>query len=67
MRHIVIAVAVLLSPLFAAGPALGHTSIVETSIAENARLTAAPGTFTVEFSAPVGLASVALTNAQGRT
>jgi methionine-rich copper-binding protein CopC len=65
MRRFLVALAALILPMFVAGPALAHTSVVATSIAENARLTAAPETFTVEFSAPVGLVSVALNNAEG--
>lgn len=65
MKRLLIALAALTLPTVAAGPAVAHTSVVSTSISENARLAAAPDTFTVEFSAPVGLASVALNNAEG--
>jgi copper resistance protein C len=63
MRRFLIALVALTS--VAVGSAVAHTSVVATSITENARLTVAPGTFTVEFSAPVGLASVALNDGTG--
>jgi methionine-rich copper-binding protein CopC len=50
----------------AAAPALAHTEVRETSIAENAALSAAPENFTVAFSAHTGLAVVSLTDAAGR-
>ena len=65
MRHLVVILAALVVPIVSAVPALAHTSVVSTSIAENARVTTAPQTFTVEFSAPVGLAGVTLTDANG--
>lgn len=52
---------------FAAAPlALAHTSVRETSIAENATLATSPETFTIVFSGETGLASVTLTNAAGQ-
>ena len=65
MRHLALALAALAVPFVTTVPALAHTSVVSTSIAENARVQSAPQTFTVEFSAPVGLAGVTLTNADG--
>lgn len=61
--------AVLLFALFAqvalVSPASAHVGVSATSIADNAVLTTAPTEFVVTFSAPTGLASVFLTNAEG--
>ena len=65
MRHLVVALAAFVVPIVSAVPALAHTSVISTSIAENARIRSAPRTFTVEFSAPVGLAGVSLTDGNG--
>jgi len=65
MRHWLVALAAFVLPAICTEPALAHASVVSTSIAENARIAAAPETFTLEFSAPVGLASVTLINAEG--
>lgn len=54
------------SVVLAGAPAFAHTSVRSMSIAENARLAEAPESFTVEFSASVGLAAVALTGADDR-
>ena len=51
--------------LMAATPALAHTAVRETNIAENATLARAPANFTVVFSGPTGLANVTLTDAAG--
>ena len=64
MRRIAIAAFMALVSIVA--PALAHTSNTAMSIAENAALTSAPSEFTVTFSAPTGLANVALTNAAGQ-
>ena len=61
-----IAIAAFLALAAIAAPALAHTSVTAMSIAENAALTSAPSEFAVTFSAPTGLANVALTNASGQ-
>lgn len=61
-----IAIAAFMALVAIAAPALAHTSVTAMSIAENAALTSAPSEFTVTFSAPTGLANVALTNAAGQ-
>ncbi|MBX9745522.1 MAG: copper resistance protein CopC [Hyphomonadaceae bacterium] len=66
MKRIFLALVAALLPIAAAAPALAHTAVRETSIADNATLSTAPPTFTVTFSAATGLASVTLTNAAGR-
>ncbi len=64
MKRLLMAlVAALLS---IAAPALAHTAVRETSITNNATLSAPPTSFTITFSAPTGLANVTLTNAAGR-
>jgi len=66
MKRLLLALVAVSLPIAAAAPALAHTTVRETSIADNAALSAPPATFTVTFSAPTGLASVTLTNAAGR-
>lgn len=65
MKRLAIAIATA-SMMLAATPALAHTVVRETSIAENATIARAPATFTVVFSAATGLANVTLTDAAGR-
>ena len=66
MKRLVMALVAISLPLIAASPALAHTAVRETSIIDNAMLSAAPVSFTVTFSAATGLAHVTLTNAAGR-
>lgn len=66
MKRIFLALIAALLPIAASAPALAHTAVRETSIADNATLSASPGSFTVTFSAATGLANVTLTNAAGR-
>lgn len=65
MKRFLALVAAVLS-IGAASPALAHTSVRETSITDNATLSASPTNFTVTFSAATGLANVTLTNSAGR-
>lgn len=66
MKRLLLALVAIALPIAAASPALAHTTVRETSIADNATLSALPSNFTVTFSAPTGLANVTLTNAAGR-
>jgi copper resistance protein C len=66
MKRLFLALVAASLPIASAAPALAHTAVRETSIADNATLSAAPANFTVRFSAATGLASVTLTNAAGR-
>jgi methionine-rich copper-binding protein CopC len=66
MKRLLLALVAMSLQIGAASPALAHTAVRETSIADNATLSAAPTTFTVTFSAATGLANVTLTNAAGR-
>ena len=66
MKRLLLALVAILLPLAAAPLALAHTAVRETSITDNATLSAAPENFTVTFSAATGLANVNLTNAAGR-
>lgn len=67
MKRLLLALVAAASlPIAAAPPALAHTVVRETSIPDNATLSAPPASFTVAFSAATGLASVRLTNATGR-
>lgn len=66
MQRLLLALVAIALPITAASPALAHTAVRETSITENATLSASPANFTVAFSAATGLASVTLTNAAGR-
>lgn len=66
MKRLLLALAAISLPLVATAPARAHTAVRETSIADNATLSAAPENFTVTFSAATGLANVTLTNAAGR-
>lgn len=65
MKRLALVVAVV-AAMTAATPALAHTAVRETSIAENATLARGPATFTVVFSGATGLANVTLTDATGR-
>lgn len=65
MKRLALAVAVA-TAMMAATPALAHTSVRETNIAENATLARAPANFTITFSGATGLANVTLTDAAGR-
>jgi methionine-rich copper-binding protein CopC len=65
MKRLFLALVAASLPIASAAPALAHTAVRETSIADNATLSVAPATFTVTFSAATGLASVTLTNATG--
>lgn len=49
----------------ASAPAFAHTTVRETSIADNAALSASPANFTITFSGGTALANVTLTNAVG--
>ncbi len=66
MKRLLLALVAILLPIAAASPALAHTAVRETSIPDNATLSAPPSNFTVRFSASTGLANVTLTNAAGR-
>lgn len=66
MKRLLLALVAISLPIAATSPALAHTAVRETSIADNATLSAAPTTFTITFSAATGLANVTLTNAAGR-
>jgi methionine-rich copper-binding protein CopC len=66
MNRLLLALVAISLPLVAASPALAHTAVRETSIIDNATLSAAPQNFTVTFSAATALANVTLTNAAGR-
>lgn len=66
MKRLLISLAAAALSLLAAAPAFAHTNVRQMSIAENAQLARAPESFTVVFSAPVGLANVTLTNAAGQ-
>jgi methionine-rich copper-binding protein CopC len=66
MRRLLLALVAISLPISAASPALAHTAVRETSIADNATLSAPPSNFTVTFSASAGLANVTLTNAAAR-
>ena len=66
MKRLLLALVAMTLPVAAASPALAHTAVRETSIADNATLSAAPTNFTVTFSAATGFANVTLTNAAGR-
>ena len=66
MKRLLLALVAMSLPIGAASPALAHTAVRETSITDNATLSAAPTSFTVTFSAATGLANVTLTNAAGR-
>jgi copper resistance protein C len=50
----------------AAGPAGAHTVVKSVSIAEGAKLKAAPPSITVTMGRPVGVGGVTLTNSAGR-
>ena len=65
MKRFTAAIA-MTAAMIVATPALAHTAVRETSIAENATLTAAPANFTIVFSGATGLANVALTDGAGR-
>lgn len=65
MKRLLLALVVVSLPLVAASPALAHTAVRETSITDNATLSAAPENLTVTFSTATGLANVMLTNAAG--
>jgi len=66
MKRLLLALVAISLPLVAASPALAHAAARETSITDNATLSAPPANFTVTFSAATGLANVTLTNAAGR-
>lgn len=66
MKRLLLALAAASLPIVAMPPALAHTAVRETSIAEHATLSASPADFTITFSAATGLANVTLTNAAGR-
>lgn len=66
MKRLLLALVAASLPIVAASPALAHTAVRETSITDNATLSAPPANFTVTFSAATGLANVTLTNAAGR-
>lgn len=66
MTRLFLALVAASLPIVATPPALAHTAVRETSIADHATLSASPTSFTVAFSAATGLANVTLTNAAGR-
>lgn len=65
MKRLLLALCALLLPIANVPLALAHTAVRETSIPDNATLSASPASFTVTFSAATGLANVTLTNAAG--
>lgn len=65
MRRLLLALVAISLPMVAVSPALAHTAVRVTSIADNATLPAAPTNFTVTFSAATGLANVTLINTAG--
>jgi copper transport protein len=66
MKRLFLALVAASLSIVTATPALAHTAVRETSIADNATLSAPPASFTVSFSAATGLANVTLANAAGR-
>ena len=66
MKRLLLALVAMSLPTAATSPALAHTAVRETSITDNATLSAAPTNFTITFSAATGLANATLTNAAGR-
>lgn len=66
MKRLLLALAAASLPIAATSPALAHTAVRETNIADHATLSASPASFIVTFSAATGLANVTLTNAAGR-
>ena len=66
MKRLLVALIAASLAVAAASPALAHTAVRETSIADSATLSAPPANFTITFSAATGLANVTLTNAAGR-
>jgi methionine-rich copper-binding protein CopC len=67
MKRIFLALVAALLPIAAAPPALAHTAVRETSITDNATLSAAPANFTVTFSAATALATPPRTRAAAFT
>jgi hypothetical protein len=66
-RNKIMAAALTAIAVLATSPAaFAHTHVHKTSIADNARLTAPPASFTVEFEGKTGLAKAALTDAAGK-
>ena len=65
MKRFAAAIAMTVA-MIAATPVLAHTTVRETSIAENATLATAPATFKIVFSGATGLAHVTLTDSTGR-
>lgn len=65
MKRLFLALVAASLPIASVAPALAHTAVRETSIADNATLSAAPANFTVTFSAATALANVRLTDAAG--
>lgn len=66
MKRLALAIAAA-TFMMAATPALAHTAVRETNIADNATLASAPANFTIVFSGATGLANVTLTGAAGRS
>ncbi|MBL8550963.1 MAG: copper resistance protein CopC [Hyphomonadaceae bacterium] len=64
MKRLVMAIAAA-ALVTLATPALAHTTVRETNIAENATLARAPATFTIVFSGATGLANITLTDSTG--
>jgi methionine-rich copper-binding protein CopC len=66
MRSGLIAALIASLALGAAAPALAHTVMTKTNIAENAKLAAAPPEFTATFQHETSMAAVKLENASGQ-
>ena len=64
--HLILASLAAVSAVIAPLAAMAHAGVARTSVADGATLAQAPSSYTVTFTAPVRLASVALSNAQGR-
>lgn len=66
MKPLFVALVAILLSVAAVSPVLAHTTVRETSIPDNATLSAPPTTLTLTFSTATGLANVTLTNPAGR-
>jgi len=66
MKRLLLALVAASLAITANAPALAHTAVRETSITDNATLSAPPTNFTLTFSTATGLANVTLTNAAGQ-
>lgn len=66
MRSGLVAALAAMLALVAAPPALAHTAMTKTSIAENAKLAAAPEEFTATFQHETSIAAVKLETSSGQ-